>query len=115
MFSKQCKNSPGSFCYVCGYYVGGRHVSNKIVREANYWTASRLYIRMPIGDQGKAWVPHVICGSCRSNLEGWLKGSARIMPFAIPRVWRKPQNQHNACNLCTINIASIARSKEEEG
>ena len=33
-----------------------------------------LYFGMPIGDQDKSWASHYICGSCRSNLEAWLRG-----------------------------------------
>ncbi|KAI6659861.1 hypothetical protein LOD99_14201 [Oopsacas minuta] len=69
----------------------------KYQKEAKYWEAYRLYFGMSIGDQEKAWAPHVIYGSCRSNLEAWLGGSARVMPFAIPRVWREPQNHHDDC------------------
>ena len=66
---------------------------------------------MSIGDQDQAWAPHEICGSCRCILEGWLRGSARIMPFAIPRVWREPQNHHNDCYFCMINIAKYRKVK----
>ncbi|KAI6646990.1 hypothetical protein LOD99_8989 [Oopsacas minuta] len=111
MASRQCKNSPDSFCYVCGYYVGDKHVSNKISKEAKYWEAYRLYFGMSIGDQEKAWAPHVICGSCRSNLEAWLRGFARVMPFAIPRVWREPQNHHDDCYFCMVNIAKYRKVK----
>ena len=50
---------------------------------------------MDIADQNKPWAPHIICGSCRSNLEGWLRDSGKVMSFAVPRVWRKPQNDHD--------------------
>ncbi|KAI6651196.1 hypothetical protein LOD99_5547 [Oopsacas minuta] len=59
MASRQCKNSPESFCYVCGYYIGDKHVSNKISKEAKYWEAYRLYFAMSIGDQEKVWAPHL--------------------------------------------------------
>ena len=59
---------------------------------------------MDIGDQDKPWAPHVICGSCRSNLEGWLRGFEKFMSFAIPRVWREPQNYPDDCYFCMINI-----------
>ena len=58
---------------------------------------------MDIGDQDRFWAPHVICGSCRSNLEGWLRGSGRLS-FAFPRVWKEPQNHHDDCYFCMINI-----------
>ena len=92
MSSRECKNSPNCFCYVCGFYISGKHTTYKIVKGTKYWTAYRLYFGMNIGDQDKPWAPHVICGSCRSNLEGWLRGSEKVMSFAVPRVWRAPKS-----------------------
>ena len=59
---------------------------------------------MDIGDQDKPWAPHVICDSCRSNLEEWLRGSGKVMSFADSRVWRGPRNHHDDCYFCMINI-----------
>ena len=100
MASRQCKTSPDCFCYVCGYYISSQHPSYKIVKGTKYCTAYRLYFGMNIGDQDKSWAPHVICGSSRSNLEGWLRGSGRDMTFAVPRVWREPPNHHDDCYFC---------------
>jgi len=33
------------------------------------------------------------------------------MPFAIPRVWRGPQNHHNGCYFCMINIVKYRKVK----
>ena len=62
MSSRECKNSPNCFCYVCGFYISGKHNTYKIVKGTKYWTAYRLYFGMDIGDQDKPWAPHVICG-----------------------------------------------------
>ncbi|XP_076799828.1 uncharacterized protein LOC143444920 [Clavelina lepadiformis] len=64
---------------------------------------------MDIGDQDNSWAPHVICGSCRSNLEGWLRGSGKVMSFVVPRVWREPQNHHDDCYFCMINISKYCK------
>ena len=90
MSSRECKNSPNCFYYVCGFYISGKHTTYKIVKGTKYWTAYRLHFEMDLGDQDKPWVPHVICRSCRSKLEGWLMGSGKVMSFAVPRVWRVP-------------------------
>jgi hypothetical protein len=66
---------------------------------------------MPIGDQDKSWAPHVSCGSCRSTLEGWYRGTKRKMPFAVPRIWREPQNHHDDCYFCMVDINKIKRGK----
>ena len=105
MARRQCKTSSDCFCYVCGYYISGQHSSYEIVNGSKYWTAYRLYFGMDISDQDKPWAPHVICGSCRSNLEEWLRGSRRFMLFAVPRVWREPQNSYDDCYFSMINIS----------
>ena len=64
---------------------------------------------MDIGDQYKSWAPNVICGSYRSNLEGWLRGSGKVMSFAVPRVWKETQNHHDACYFCIINISKYRK------
>ena len=64
---------------------------------------------MDINDQDKPWAPHVICGSCRSNLERWLRGSGKVMSFAVSRVWREPQNHHDDCYFCMINISKCCK------
>ncbi|XP_076035733.1 uncharacterized protein LOC143021852 [Oratosquilla oratoria] len=66
---------------------------------------------MPMGDQDKPWAPHVICGSCRSTLEGWLRGTGRAMPFAIPRIWREPKNHHDDCYFCMIDVTKYRKVK----
>ena len=109
MSSRGCKNSPNCFCYVCGfYYISGKHTTYKILKGTKYWTAYKLYFRMEINDQDKPWAPHVICGSCRSNLEGWLRGSEKVMSFAV-RVCREPQNHYDDCYFCMINISKYRK------
>ena len=70
MSSRGCKNSPNCFCIVYGFYISGKHTTYKNVKAKKYWTAYKLYFGMDIGDQDKFWASYVICGSCRSNLEG---------------------------------------------
>ena len=109
MACRQCKPSPEYFCYVSGYYISGQHSSYNIVKGTKYRTAYSLYFGMDIGDQDTSWAPHVICGSCRSNLEGWLRGSQRVMSFAVHRAWRESQNHHGDCYFCMINISKYRK------
>ena len=88
--SRKCKLSADCFCCVCGLYVSLKQVKYKINLEAKFAQAYERYFGMKIGDQDKNWAPHVICGTCRSNLDAWLRGDRHSMPFAIPRVWREP-------------------------
>ena len=85
MATRKCRNSPDSFCYVCGYYVSSKGVSRHIEKRTKYWMAYRLYFGMLIGDQNKAWAPHVFCGSYQATQETYFHKS---MPFAIAMMWR---------------------------
>jgi hypothetical protein len=42
------------------------------------------------------------------TLTGWLKGTHRSMPFAVPMVWRKPRNHLDDCCLCITNISGFS-------
>lgn len=100
-----CINSPDTFCYVCGCYYEKEQVLHKIVKGTALWIAYRLYFGMPISDQDEPCAPYVVCGSCRSTLEGWLKGTERTMPFAVPRVWKEPKN------FCMIDVTKYRAVK----
>ena len=55
MATRGCKNSPVTFCYMCGYYIEKKQVLHKIVKGAKLWIAYRLYFGMPMGDQDEAY------------------------------------------------------------
>ena len=65
---------------------------------------------MKMGDQDKSWAPHFCCGSCRSTLEGWMRGSRKCMPFANPRIWREPSNHHDDCYFCMVDISKYKKT-----
>lgn len=109
--NRLCKNSADTFCYVCGEYISAKSVSYKIIMGNKFCLAYNAYFGMPIGDQDKSWAPHVSCGSCRSTLEGWYRGTTRKMSFAVPRIWREPQNHHDDCYFCMVDITKIKRGK----
>lgn len=110
--SRVCKMSPNSFCYICGFYLGTKTVKHDIAIGTKLCDAYLAYFGMPIGDQDKSWAPHVCCGSCRSTLEGWLRGSRKCMPFAIPRIWREPTNHHDDCYFCMIDLSHYKKVKD---
>jgi hypothetical protein len=99
-----CKLTVDYFCYVYGFYIIPKQVKRNIVPGTKLCTVYKVYFGVPVGDQDKFWAPHVCCGSCRSTLEGWLRGARKCMPFAIPRIWRQPTSHHNDCNFCMIDI-----------
>lgn len=102
------------FCYICGFYIGSKQGKHNLMRGTKLWRAYSAYFGMSIGDQDKSWAPHVCCGSCRSTLEGWLRGSRKCMPFAIPRVWREPTNHSTDCYFCTVEISKYKKTKDRK-
>ena len=110
---RKCHLSPDSFRYICGYYIGSKQQKHKISPGTKLVTAYSAYFGMPIGDQDKTWSPHVCCRSCWSTLEEWLRGEIKCMPFAIPRIWRKPTNHLNDCFFCMVDVSHYRKSKDK--
>ena len=84
-----CKISSVCFCYACGYYIIPKRKKQKVIPETKVFIAYVSYFGMKMGDQDKSWAPHFCCGSCRSTLEGWMRGSCKCKPFAITRTCRE--------------------------
>lgn len=99
--SRQCVNDPDSFCYICGELTlkSQKKQLTSLVKKAYHF-----YFGCQIGDQDKAWAPKCCCNSCSRRLTGWLNGTHKSMPFAVPMVWREPQNHFNDCYFCVTNI-----------
>ena len=111
---RPCKISSDCFCYVCGYYVNSRQMKHKIIPETKFFKAYEAYFGMKMSEQDKSWAPHFCCGSCRSTLEGWMRGSRKCMPFAIPRIWREPTNHHDNCYFCMVDISKYKKTKNRK-
>ena len=69
---------------------------------------------MKMGDQDNSRAPHFCCGSCRTTLEGWMRGSRKCMPFAIPQIWREPINHHDDCYFCMVDISKCKNKKDRK-
>jgi hypothetical protein len=82
------------------------------VTGTKFCIAYQAYFGVAVGDQDKSWAPHVCCGNCRSTLEGWLRGTRKSMPFAIPRIWREPTNHHDDCYYCIVDISKYKKPKD---
>ena len=62
---------------------------------------------MDIGDQDKPWAPHIICGSCRSNLEGWLRGFGKVMSLQFSEFGKSPKIIISKCRKVSRRRAMI--------
>jgi hypothetical protein len=104
--SRSCQNKPNSFCYICGEVVlkSERRPLSQFVRKAY-----ELYFGCKVGDQDKVWVPKICCSSCSRTLVGWLKGTHKSMPFAVPMARREPREHLNDCYFCMTKITGFSR------
>lgn len=101
---RQCKNSPDSFCYICGSFLVKKQKQN--ITE----TVKKLYneyFMMKLGDQDKVWAPHVVCRTCVEALRNWKKEKKASLPFGIPMVWREQKNHYDDCYFCMINTSGF--------
>ena len=112
--NRPCKIFSDCFCYVCGYYISPQQKKRKVIPETKFFIAYETYFGTKMGDQDKSWAPHFCCGSRRSTLEGWMRGSRKCMPFAIPRIWREPTNHHDDCYFCMVDISKYKKTKDRK-
>ena len=103
---RSCKNTPDVFCYICGEYnvVHNRNPVTTFIKRAYH-----AYFGMKLGDQEKAWAPHMVCKTCTEYLRQWTKGKKSCLKFGIPMVWREPTNHATDCYFCTIDLTGINR------
>jgi hypothetical protein len=103
--SCSCQHKLSNFCYICGKVVleSQRKPLSRCMRKA-----CELYTGCKIGDQDKIWVLKMCCSSCSRILAGWLKGTHKWMPFAVPMVWHEPQDNSNICYFCMTKITGFS-------
>ncbi|XP_027233923.2 uncharacterized protein [Penaeus vannamei] len=104
--NRSCKNKPNVFCYICGEYtiVPNRNPVTSFIKRAYH-----AYFNIKLGDQDKAWTPHMVCKACAENLRQWTKGKKSCLKFGIPMIWREPTNHATDCYFCAIDITGVNR------
>ena len=102
----KCLNDPDIFCYICGEFTlkDSRRNITEFAKKAYF-----AYFGVKIGDQDKNWAPHVACHTCIEHLRQWTNGKRISMRFAIPMIWREPQNHVSDCYFCALNLKGINR------
>ena len=100
------RNKPDIFCYICGEYtlVPNRNPVTSSIKQAYH-----AYFGVKLGDQDKAWAPHMVCKSCNEYLRQWTKGKKNCLKFGIAMVWREPANHVTDCYFCAIDVTGINR------
>lgn len=107
---RNCLNSPNIFCYICGQFTikDQRLEVTEFVKQSYY-----AYFGIMLGDQDKAWAPHLVCKPCVERLRKWFHGVVDRMPFGIPMVWREPTNHATDCYYCMTNITGFNKKTKK--
>jgi hypothetical protein len=95
MASRDCVNTPDSFCYICGEVVVKKQHRN-------------------ISDFVKTWAPHKVCSVCVEDLRLWSKCKKNSFRFGVPMIWRQPPNHGGDCNFCTCNIQGYSLKNKKD-
>lgn len=66
MTSRQCKNDPNRFCYICGECAKEKRSITSHIKKLY-----KAYFHCDIGDQDKPRAPHVCCLTCVKTLSTW--------------------------------------------
>ena len=106
---RPCKNKPDVFCCICGEYtaVPNRKPVTSFVKRAYH-----AYFSVKLGDQDKAWAPHMVYKKCIECLRRWTHGKKDGLKFGIPIVWREPKDHVSDCYFCAINLTEINRKNQ---
>jgi hypothetical protein len=48
-----------------------------------------------------------MCAKIVFCLQQWSSGKRRALKFRTPLIWREPQNHHDQCYFCVVNINEI--------
>ena len=106
---RKCKNHPDRFGYICGNVILPGRVAKitAFVKKAYH-----CYFGVKLGDQDKAFAPHVSCKTCVESLRDWENEKGKSMPFAVPMVWREGKDHVTDCYFCMTNLQGINRKNK---
>ena len=101
---RKCKNDPDRFCYICGKVtLHSRQAKiTQFVKKAYY-----AYFGVKLGDQDKAFAPHICCRTCVESLRLWSLKKIKSLPFGIPMVWREGKDHVTDCYFCMTNLQGM--------
>ena len=72
---RKCTNHPDRFCYICGNVI----LSGRLAKITDFVKkAYRGYFGVKLGDQDKAFAPHVSCKICVVNLRDWRDRKGKV-------------------------------------
>jgi hypothetical protein len=108
--NRKCKNDPNRFCYICGQVtlLDRQSPITNFVKKSYH-----AYFGVKLGDQDKAFAPHICCKTCVEGLRRWSKRKQRCLPFGVPMVWREGRDHVTDCYFCMTNLEGINRKNKQ--
>ena len=101
---RKCKNDPNRFCYICGKVTLPSRQAKITWFVKNAYHA---YFGLKLGDQDKAFAPHMCCKTCVEALRFWSKKKIKSLPFGIPMVWREGKDHVTDCYFRMTNLQGM--------
>ena len=101
---RHCKNSPDSFCYICGSFVVKQQKQNitETVKKLYY-----EYFMVKLGDQDKVWHLTLFAVLVSNHCETGKQEKKASLPFGIPMVWREQKNHCDDCYFCMVDTSGF--------
>jgi len=108
--NRKCRNDPNRFCYICGQVT----LSERQSPITNFVKRSyHAYFGVKLGDQDKAFAPHICCKTCVEGLRRWSNKKQKSLPFGVPMVWREGRDHYTDCYFCMTNLDGINRNNKQ--
>lgn len=108
--NRKCRNDPDRFCYICGKVT----LSERQSPITNFVKRSyHAYFGVKLGDQDKAFAPHICCKTCVEGLRRWSNKKQASLPFGVPMVWREGRDHVTDCYFCMTNLDGINRNNKQ--
>ena len=98
IMSRNCKNNPDLFCYICGKFTpkSKRRPISDFVKDS--------YIKKfqsNISDLKKNWTPNICCNSCRLGFND------KNFTMETPMIWREPKDHTSDCYFCSVDLPNF--------
>ena len=110
MTSRQCKNDPNKFCYICDELTFAKEKRSITSHIKKLYKA---YFHCDIGDQEKTWVSQVCCLICVKTLSAWYANKNIHIKFGVPMIWRERKDHSNGCYFCQQDYTGCTTAKKK--
>lgn len=109
MSSRTSRNSPDTFCYICGSFMISKQklkITEFVENTYNSYFGFKIQLR--------PWTPNFVCTICVELLRQWTYRKKLSLPFGRPMIWREQVNHFDDCYFCCTNVKGFnAKNKNK--